>query len=82
MNSKLTPIRDDLLDESEGLCPLGVKEGVPVPVSQIRSAHPAKELTQRFILFSLAMEARVGIFMGQTSTQDSDLEQVFPKCSA
>ena len=42
----------------------------------------AKESHQRFILFSLDMEARVGIFTGQTSMQDSDLEQVFPKCSA
>ena len=36
---------------------------------------------QRFSLFSLAIDASVGIFMGQTSTQDSDLEHVFPKCS-
>ena len=42
----------------------------------------AKQSHQRFILFSLDMEARVGIFTGQTSMQDSDLEQVFPKCSA
>lgn len=34
------------------------------------------------LLFSFAMEASVDIFTGQTSMQDSDLEQVFPKCSA
>jgi hypothetical protein len=34
------------------------------------------------LLFSFAMDASVDIFMGQTSMQDSDLEQVFPKCSA
>ena len=33
-------------------------------------------------LFSFAMEASVGIFMGQTSMQDRDLEQADPKCSA
>lgn len=33
-------------------------------------------------LFNFAIEASVEIFMGQTSMQDRDLEQVFPKCSA
>ena len=35
-----------------------------------------------FLRFSRAIEASVGIFMGQTSMQDSDLEQSFPKWSA
>lgn len=34
-----------------------------------------------FIRFSFAIEAMVGIFIGQTSIQDSDFEQVLPKCS-
>lgn len=31
--------------------------------------------------FSFAMEAMVGIFIGQTSMQESDLEQALPKCA-
>ena len=36
---------------------------------------------QGFPRFSLAIEARVGIFMGQTSTQERDLEQFLAKCA-
>ena len=34
-----------------------------------------------FIRFNFAIEAMVGIFIGQTSIQDSAFEQVLPKCS-
>lgn len=32
-----------------------------------------------FIPFNFAIDASVGIFMGQTSMQDNDFEQSFPK---
>ena len=51
----------------------------PMPARYMRCRNAS---CSHFIFrFSFAMEARVGIFMGQTSMQDSDLEQVFPKCS-
>lgn len=39
--------------------------------------HPMPHL--RFIF---AIDASVGMFIGQTSAQESDFEQPFPKCAA
>ena len=54
----------------------------PSSGAALRFAASAFRVSLSLYRFSFAMEARVGICIGQMSMQESDFEQALPKCSA